>query len=139
MTPDESGEVRSVKSRFLNDADLENLAGAPVFDGPGFDGCIIEVRETSEGHVAVYDYDLLWQAVLASSGDESGQEQMVAEHAIEHVDFNLVRSLPYMRPRAPFIGMAFGPEEGHSAEALAEEFGEEVETFVVRGVMYVRM
>lgn len=134
---DESGEVRVVRSPHLNEADLENLDGAPVFDGVGLDGCIIAVTETPEGFVAVYDYDLLWAAIAASSADDAGEEQMAAEEAMEYVDFNIVRAIPYMRPRAPIIGSALGLNLDRAE--LLEEYGDDVETFVVRGVTYVKL
>ena len=60
---------------------------AVVFDGPDFDSAIIGV--TTDGCV-VYDYEKMVQKLQDDDG-------MTREEAIEFIDYNTIRALPYIK------------------------------------------
>ena len=66
---------------------------AVVFDNPDFDDAIIGI--TDEGQV-VYDYDDMVRTL-------SEQDHMTEEEAIEFIDYNTMRALPYAGEHAPII------------------------------------
>lgn len=66
---------------------------AVVFDGPDFDEAIIGV--TDEGRV-VYDYNKMVRCMMQ-------QDEITEEEAIEFIEYNTIRALPYFGPNAPII------------------------------------
>lgn len=69
------------------------LEGALVFDNPDYDPAIIGY--TDEGRV-VYDFDKMVEH-LAKTG------QMSEIDAIEFIEYNTVRSMPYDGEKSPII------------------------------------
>lgn len=66
---------------------------AVVFDRPDFDEAIVGV--TDEGRV-VYDYDKMVHCLRIADG-------MSEEEAIEFIEFNTMRALPYAGEYAPIV------------------------------------
>lgn len=67
--------------------------GAIILEGEEFDGGIIGV--SIDGRL-VYDYDLMVESLSEADG-------MTPEEAAEYIDYNTIRSLPYMGELAPII------------------------------------
>ena len=63
-----------------------------VFENPDYEDAIVGV--TIDGNV-VYDYDLMILSLV--------NEGMTAEEAIEFIDYNTARVLPYIGENAPVI------------------------------------
>ena len=70
---------------------------AIVFDNPPFDNSIIGV--TTDGQ-AVYDYDKMVEELMT---DENCSEQ----EAIDWIDYNTIRAIPYAGEMAPIIMFTF--------------------------------
>ena len=66
---------------------------AIVFDGPAFDEAIVGV--TDEGRV-IYDYDMMVHCLRAEDG-------ISEDEAIDFIEYNTMRALPYAGPNAPII------------------------------------
>lgn len=66
---------------------------ALVFDNPSYDGAII--GQTFDGR-AIYDIDLMAEE-LASD------DEMTIEDAMDFIDYNAIRSLPYAGDKAPVV------------------------------------
>lgn len=64
-----------------------------ILDGPEFDDAIIGV--TDEGQV-VYDYDKMVLSMMQ-------QDNISEEEAIEFIEYNTIRALPYAGEYAPII------------------------------------
>ena len=64
-----------------------------IFNNYGYDGALIGVTEDGR---AVYDYDLMVQWLM----DEEGWDEI---DAVEWIDYNTIRALPYMGENAPII------------------------------------
>ena len=64
-----------------------------VFENPDYDDAIVGVDQ--EGRV-IYDYDKMVASLMK-------QDNLTAEEAIEFIDFNTVRALPYAGAMAPII------------------------------------
>jgi hypothetical protein len=120
-------DIRELKAPRLSKQDRERLFGAAVFEPDHLDQAIVGVLETPEGFVALYDYDRLCYYVRDGEDPDS-----TPESAQEWVDFNMVRALPYIRPRAPRIGLWVNNEDG-------EEYGDDVEYIHHGGKIYVRL
>lgn len=67
--------------------------GAIILEGEEFDGGIVGV--SIDGRL-VYDYDLMVESLSEADG-------MTPEEAAEYIDYNTIRSLPYMGELAPII------------------------------------
>ena len=67
--------------------------GAVIFDAPDYDDAIIGV--TDEGRV-VYDYDAMVRNLMQQDG-------MTEDEAIEFIEYNPMRALPYAGLTAPII------------------------------------
>ena len=65
---------------------------AIIFDGPEFDDAIVGV--TDDGQV-VYDYDKMVLCMMR-------QDNISEEEAIEFIEFNTIRALPYVE-NAPIV------------------------------------
>ena len=68
------------------------IAQASIFVNPDFDDAIIGI--TTDDRV-VYDYDLMIESLAK-------KDNMSLDEAQEFIDYNTVRTLPYM-PNAPVI------------------------------------
>ena len=67
--------------------------GSAYFTDPGYDDAVIGV--SSDGCV-IYDFDLMVEALVKD-------EEMTPTEAVEWIDYNVIRSLPYMGDQAPII------------------------------------
>ena len=66
---------------------------AVLFDNPDYDDAIIGV--TDEGRV-IYDFDMMVECLMKSDG--------IGEiEAIEFIEYNTIRALPYAGEKAPII------------------------------------
>lgn len=65
---------------------------AIVFDGPDYDDAIVGV--TDEGQV-IYDYELMVECLK--------KDGMSAEEAIDFIDYNTIRAIPYAGDNPPII------------------------------------
>lgn len=74
---------------------------AVVFENPDFDAAIIGV--TTEG-CAVYDYDRM----VSSLVEEDDMEEL---EAMEFIDYNTLRALPYAGEMAPVVVYLFRKED----------------------------
>lgn len=66
---------------------------AVIFDGPDFDEAIVGVTDESR---AVYDYDKMVQILV----ERDGMEEM---EAIEFIEYNTIRAIPYAGEHAPIV------------------------------------
>ena len=66
---------------------------AIVFDNMSYDGSIIGV--TTDGRV-VYDFDKMVEELMQD-------EEWSYEDAVEWIDYNTIRALPYAGPNGPII------------------------------------
>jgi hypothetical protein len=71
-----------------------------IFDNPSFDGAMIGVSSNDR---AVYDYDKMVAVAME-------QEGWTQEEAIDWIEFNILRSLPYIE-NAPIIVYSLYREE----------------------------
>lgn len=71
-----------------------------VFDNPDFDEAIIGV--THDGK-AVYDYDKMVYCLMK-------EDKISSEEAMDFIDYNTIRSLPYAGEYAPVIVYLFDKE-----------------------------
>ena len=71
-----------------------------VFDNPDFDEAIIGV--THDGK-AVYDYDKMVYCLMK-------EDKISEEEAVDFIDYNTIRSLPYAGEYAPVIVYLFNKE-----------------------------
>ena len=67
--------------------------GIMTFGGPDYEDALIGV---SEDNRAIYDYDLMIESLM-------DHDDMTYEEAIDWIDFNTIRSLPYAGSDAPII------------------------------------
>lgn len=78
---------------------------AIVFDNPSYDDAIIG---TSHDDRVVYSFDKMVECLMNDDG-------MSYEEAVEFIEFNTLRAIPYFGPNAPIVLMnedqiAFGEE-----------------------------
>ena len=69
------------------------LEESVVFENPDYDAAIIGY--TDDGRV-VYDYEKMAKCLM----DEDG---MTYEDAVEFIDYNTIRALPYAGPNGPIV------------------------------------
>ena len=81
--------METVELRILN-AGYEDVI---IFSGDSFDDALVGI---SEDNRAVYDYDLMIEWLMRVDG-------MTSEEAMEWIDYNTIRSLPYVGDKAPII------------------------------------
>lgn len=74
---------------------------AVVFENPDYDNAILGV--THDGR-AVYDYDRMVGCLM----DEDGMEYI---DAVEFIDYNTIRSIPYAGSNAPVILFKLNEED----------------------------
>lgn len=73
---------------------LENgYEGIMTFAGPDYENALIGV---SDDNRAIYDFDLMVESLI-------DHDDMTYEEAIDWIDFNTIRSLPYAGSDAPII------------------------------------
>lgn len=97
--------IRVIRSPILTPAELAMLDNAVVLDPDDLDAAIVGVTQDSRGAwVAVYDYDKIVQ-VYAHLFDTTAADSAAEayEGALEFVDYNTLRALPYMGERAPWV------------------------------------
>lgn len=74
----------------LTNMGYENVV---IFSNPGYDDALIGVTENNQ---AVYDFDKMVNCLVRDDG-------MSEEEAVEWIEYNAVRSLPYFGKTAPII------------------------------------
>lgn len=67
--------------------------GAAYFTNPGYDNAVIGI--SSDGCL-IYDFDLMVDELVED-------EEMTPTEAVEWIDYNVIRALPYMGDQAPII------------------------------------
>lgn len=67
--------------------------GALVFDDPAYDNSII--GQTFDGR-AIYDIELMAEELARD-------DQITIEEAMDFIDYNAIRSLPYAGEKAPVV------------------------------------
>lgn len=67
--------------------------GALVFDNPAYDGSII--GQTFDGR-AIYDIEKMAEELAAD-------DELSFEEAMDFIDYNAIRSLPYAGEKAPLV------------------------------------
>lgn len=83
-----SASVSEIKDA-LCEADCEDTI---VFEAPDY--AVAYLGITDDGR-AVYDYNFMVASLVADG--------MTADEAVEFIDYNTLRALPYMGPKAPVI------------------------------------
>ena len=84
MVSNETAEQR------LLDAGYEDVI---IFSGDSYDDALIGVSENGR---AIYDFDLMVEWLM-------NQDGMDEEDAIEWIEYNTIRSLPYVGEKAPIV------------------------------------
>lgn len=74
----------------LIDAGYEDVL---IFSDPGYDDALIGVTESNQ---AVYDFDKMVEWLVQNDG-------LSYEEAVEFIEYNTIRALPYFGERAPII------------------------------------
>ena len=64
-----------------------------IFQNYSYDDALIGV---SEGGRAIYDYDIMVEWLIQTEG-------FTEEEAVEWIDYNTIRALPYIGPDSPII------------------------------------
>lgn len=97
MTKSDMEKRRTALRRFLADA----YGPVVMLDGPEFDGGI--VGTTHDGKL-VYSYEKLAKALMAANG-------WSCEDAVDWIEYNTIRSLPYMGDKAPIVMDDLDPDD----------------------------
>lgn len=74
---------------------------AVVFDNPEYDDAIVGVTDESQ---VVYDYHAMVKILVERDG-------MTTEEAIEFIEFNTIRAIPYAGEHAPIVMTRVEQEE----------------------------
>lgn len=90
MTKRQMNARRKALDEFLSETYGDDVVH---FDGPEFDGGIVGV--TTDGRL-VYSYEKLVESLAEAN-------RWSREDAIDWVEFNTIRSLPYIQGRAPVV------------------------------------
>lgn len=93
--------MRKIQSGILTQAQIQALDGATVLDPATLDAAIIDI--SGQPAVAVYDYNKLVDIFAAEAADGKPPADEEYMGAVEWVDYNIVRGLPYMGTRAPLV------------------------------------
>lgn len=75
----------------LNQIELENSI---VFENPDYDSAIIGYDESS--HRIIYDYELMVESLM-------NEAHLSYEDAVDFIEYNTIRSLPYLGENAPIV------------------------------------
>ena len=118
--------IRLIRSETLKQDQIDQLDGTLLFDPDDLDKAIIAVYKIPIGkHVAVYDYDAIVAYFVKELGDDGTGNEGAYEQAVEWVDYNTCRAVPYMGDRAPIIvRKRFEDEEVDPEERHLELAGE---------------
>lgn len=81
--------MASAEERIL-DAGYEDVV---IFKDEGYDDALIGISEDGR---AIYDFDLMVEWLMKVDG-------ITSEEAMEWIEYNTIRSLPYAGPSAPII------------------------------------
>jgi hypothetical protein len=95
------------KINYVNRDRIEEMTDMPfvVFSDPSFDSAIVGIIEGEDDCIrVVYDYDKMVESLTL---EFSESEDPLAD-AIEWIEFNTVRSIPYMGANAPVIMYGLG-------------------------------
>jgi len=76
--------------------------GAVYLTGYDYDTALIGITDDNR---CVYNYDLMIEWLME-------HEDWSYEDSVEWIDYNTIRSIPYMGPGAPIIVYSFPPEYG---------------------------
>lgn len=107
-------EIREIRSGVLTHEQVTELDGAAVFDPDSLDMAILTVHEGR----AVYGYERLVE-LFACEFEENESREDAELGAVEWVDYNVVRAVPYMGARRPFIVLEqFEPDFVNSPDEL---------------------
>lgn len=87
--------MRPSLSSHLTSDERAALDGAILLDPERLDAAVVGITASTEAAVAVYDYDALVRLLREDVGD--------LEETEEWVDYNTLRAIPYMGPRAPVV------------------------------------
>lgn len=79
----------NIKEKILN-AGYENVI---IFSDFSYDDALIGISEDDR---AIYDYDLMVNWLIKNSN-------MTEEEAVEWIDYNTIRSLPYFGDKSPIV------------------------------------
>lgn len=89
-------------SNFCNDNESKGL----LFENPSFDNSIIGIAENG---TVVYSYELMVEELsneyLENQNEQVKDKNEAIEDAVEWIDYNTIRSLPYCGEGAPIIIM----------------------------------
>lgn len=66
---------------------------AVIFNNPDYDAAIIGI---SSDNRVIYDYDLMIECLMLDEG-------MSMEEAMDFIDYNTIRALPYSGPDGPIV------------------------------------
>ena len=75
----------------LNQIELENSI---VFENPDYDSAIIGYDDVS--HRIIYDYELMVESLM-------NEAHLTYEDAVDFIEYNTIRSLPYLGENAPIV------------------------------------
>lgn len=64
-----------------------------IFSGDSYDDALIGISEDGR---AIYDFDLMVEWLVEN-------DNLTAEEAIEWIEYNTIRSLPYVGDKAPIV------------------------------------
>lgn len=92
---------------------------AVVFDHPDFDNAIIGVTDDNR---VVYDYDKMVSSLMEADGIE-------AEEAIDFIDYNTIRTIPYINGNVPIVMYPLEVEVESSTEMKEEKEIKESEEY----------
>lgn len=98
MTKSDMKKRRTALRRFLADA----YGPVVMLDGPEFDGGI--VGTTHDGKL-VYSYEKLVRALIG------GTARWSVADAVDWIEYNTIRSLPYMGDKAPIVMNDLDPDD----------------------------
>lgn len=71
----------------------EGYEGVVVFEGFSYDSALVGVSTDNRG---IYDYHLMIEWLMREEG-------FTEEEAVEWIDYNTIRALPYAGPYGPLI------------------------------------
>jgi len=80
--------------QLLIDMGYENMT---YFTNPDFDDAIIGI---SHDGCVIYDYDKMIESLMK-------EQNWTYEESVEWIDYNTIRTIPYMSPNPPIVLMSF--------------------------------
>ena len=85
------GESKTPRRDLLNELGLEDSI---VFENPDYDSAIIGY-DANDNRI-IYDFDLMIEHLIDADG-------MTYEEAVEFIEYNTLRAIPYAGDRAPIV------------------------------------